>query len=272
MIMTGTLNVAAYKFVALDDLPALRAGLRVRVDELGLRGTILIAPEGINLFIAGEGEAVESLLGDLAQDSRLADLNIKRSWSDEQPFNRMLVKIKKEIIAFGDFGVDPVNRPAPRISPERLKAWLDAGREIVLLDTRNDYEVKLGTFSGAQDFRIRHFRDFTHAALTHAPTLAEKTVVTFCTGGIRCEKAAPFLIENGYRDVYQLDGGILAYFERCGGAHYDGECFVFDRRVALDAQLEETGTVQCFNCLSPLAPEEQNSPAYVPDVSCPYCA
>lgn len=270
--MNDILNVAAYKFVALDELPALRARLRERAEELELRGTILLSPEGLNLFIAGAESAVERLLDELISDPRLGELNIKRSWSREQPFNRMLVKIKKEIIAFGDFGIDPVNRPAPRVSAKELKAWLDAGREVVLLDTRNDYEVKLGTFSGARDFNIRHFRDFTSAAREQAADLADKTVVTFCTGGIRCEKAAPFLIENGYKHVYQLDGGILAYFEQCGGAHYAGECFVFDRRVALDPNLEETGTVQCFNCLSPLALEEQQSPAYVPDVSCPYCA
>lgn len=266
------LNIAAYKFVALDNLTELREQLLSNARELSLRGSILLAPEGINLFIAGEQSSVDSFLAQLTADGRFADLQCKRSYSREQPFNRMLVKIKKEIIAFRQPDIDPVNAPAPRISPQQLKAWLDDGRNVTLLDTRNNYEVKLGTFSGARDFGLKHFRDFPQAVASNAEQFSDETIVTFCTGGIRCEKAAPLLIKNGFREVYQLDGGILAYFEQCGGAHFEGECFIFDRRVGLDPNLEETGTVQCFACLSPLALEEQQSPRYVPDVSCPYCA
>ena len=266
------LNIAAYKFVALDGLPELRIALLDSALALGLRGSILLAPEGINLFLAGEPAHVEAFLSRLTADPRFADLHCKRSWSKEQPFNRMLVKIKKEIIAFGRPDIDPASAPAPRISPQQLKDWLDSGRKVTLLDTRNDYEVKLGTFAGARDLGLKHFRDFPQAVASNAECLGDETIVTFCTGGIRCEKAAPFLIKNGFRDVYQLDGGILAYFEQCGGAHFEGECFVFDRRVGLDANLEETGTVQCFACLSPLTPEEQKLPTYVPDISCPHCA
>lgn len=265
------LNIAAYKFVALDGLTELREQLLSNACELSLRGSILLAPEGINLFIAGEQSSVDSFLAQLTADGRFADLQCKRSYSREQPFNRMLVKVKKEIIAFGQPGIDPIRAPAPRVSPQQLKAWLDAGRKVTLLDTRNDYEVKLGTFAGARDFGLKHFRDFPQAMTSNAAKFSNDTVVTFCTGGIRCEKAASLLINEGFREVYQLDGGILAYFKQCGGAHFDGECFVFDRRVALDPNLEETGTVQCFACLSPLSPEEQKLPTYVPDVSCPHC-
>lgn len=266
------LNIAAYKFVALDNLTELREQLLSDARALSLRGSILLAPEGINLFIAGEQSGIDSFLIQLTADKRFADLHCKRSFSREQPFNRMLVKIKKEIIAFGQPDIDPVTAPAPRISPQQLKAWLDAGRHVTLLDTRNDYEVRLGTFAGARDFGLKHFRDFPQAVASNAEQFSDETVVTFCTGGIRCEKAAPLLLKNGFREVYQLDGGILAYFEQCGGAHFDGECFVFDRRVGLDRNLEETGTVQCFACLSPLTPDEQKLASYVPAISCPHCA
>lgn len=265
------LNIAAYKFVALNNLTELREQLLSNACELSLRGSILLAPEGINLFIAGEPSNANSFLARLTADKRFTDLQCKRSFSREQPFNRMLVKIKKEIIAFRQPDIDPANAPAPRISPQQLKAWLDDGRKVLLLDTRNDYEVKLGTFAGARDFGLKHFHDFPQAVASNAEQFSDETVVTFCTGGIRCEKAAPLLIKNGFREVYQLDGGILAYFEQCGGAHFEGECFVFDRRVGLNSDLEETGTVQCFACLSPLTPEEQKLPTYVPDVSCPHC-
>lgn len=266
------LNIASYKFATLEDLPELRTELLRRASELGLRGTILLAAEGINLFLAGEPAKVESFLAHLIADARFADLQYKRSWSNAQPFNRLLVKIKKEIIAFCQPDVDPINAPAPRISPQQLKSWLDEGRKVTLLDTRNDYEVKLGTFAGARNLGLKHFRDFPQAMASNSDQFSDETIVTFCTGGIRCEKAAPLLINKGFREVYQLDGGILAYFEQCGGAHYNGECFVFDRRVGLNPDLQETGTVQCFACLSPLTPEEQQSPGYVPDVRCPYCA
>jgi UPF0176 protein len=167
--------------------------------------------------------------------------------------------------------VSPAKHPAPSLSAKTLKAWLDEGREIVLLDTRNEYEIRLGTFSNAKHLGIDTFRAFPEEIKRLDPTLKEKTVVTFCTGGIRCEKAAPVLLNAGFKEVYQLAGGILKYFEEVGKEYYQGECFVFDRRVALNPRLEESGTVQCFNCLSPVSREEQESPDYVPDVSCPQC-
>jgi UPF0176 protein len=266
------LNVAGYKFVTLDELPALRERLRARTAALELRGTILLAPEGINLFLAGETQKLESFLGELAGDARFADLPVKRSYSATQPFTRMLVRLKREIITMKEPDVRPAKRPAPRLAPKELKRWLDEGREVVLLDTRNEFEAELGTFKGALRLGLQSFSEFGAAVRPHAEVLREKTVVTFCTGGIRCEKAAPYLLERGFKDVYQLDGGILKYFEECGDAHYEGECFVFDKRVALDAQLREAPTAQCYACREVVTAEEQRSPKYVPGVSCPRCA
>ncbi|MEP6937876.1 MAG: rhodanese-like domain-containing protein [Chthoniobacterales bacterium] len=183
----------------------------------------------------------------------------------------MLVKIKKEIIAFGVSGIDPARRPAPRLPPRQLKQWLDEGRSVTLLDTRNTYEVKLGTFRGARTLHLDHFRDFPDAATALPGNLKHEPVVTFCTGGIRCEKAAPLLEMAGFTKVFQLDGGILHYFEECGGEHYEGDCFVFDKRVAVDASLRETGAALCFVCQTPLTLTEQQDPRYVLSVSCPHC-
>ena len=263
------LNVAAYKFTELDGLPALRSELRQQALDAGLKGTILIAPEGINLFLAGLSGELEGFLARLLADARFAGMPVKKSLSAEQPFNRMLVKIKREIITMKRPDINPATMPAPRLAPTTLKAWLDEGREVVLLDTRNDFEVGLGTFENALDLKITSFGDFP-AAVARLE-LAGKTVVSFCTGGIRCEKAAPLLIANGLRDVYQLEGGILKYFEDCGGAHWRGECFVFDKRVALGSDLRETGTTQCYACQAVVSPEEQRSDEYVLGESCPHC-
>jgi UPF0176 protein len=272
--MSAVLNLSAYRFTpfAAEDLVPLRDRLRGLTRELELRGTILLSTEGINLFVAGPRAATDVLLAELRTLPGLADLTPKESPSDERPFNRMLVKIKKEIIAFGVEGIDPARDPAPRLAPETLKQWLDEGRPVTLLDARNDYEIRLGTFKGALVPGIDHFRDFPEAVRRLPETLKQSPVVTFCTGGIRCEKAAPFLRREGFQEVYQLDGGILKYFELCGGDHYTGECFVFDRRVGVDASLRESEAVLCFACQMPLTLPEQQDPRYVADVSCPHCA
>jgi len=266
------LNISAYLFAPLDGLPALRERLASLCREGGLKGTILLATEGINLFVAGERASVEALVQAIRAVPGLEGLSPKESESDEQPFNRMLVKIKREIIAFGIPGVDPARRPAPRLPARTLKQWLDEGLPVTLLDTRNDYEIRLGTFRGAVPAGIRHFRDFPEAVSRLPDEWKDRPIVTFCTGGIRCEKAAPYLQQAGFKNVHQLEGGILKYFEECGGAHYEGECFVFDRRVGVDPELRETKTVQCFVCQAPLTEVEQQDPRYVPDQRCPYCS
>lgn len=267
------LNLSTYKFTPFegDALPALRERLLGLCNGQALKGTILLSTEGINLFVAGLPDNVGVLVAELRTLPGLADLAPKESRSAEQPFNRMLVKIKKEIIAFGVDGIDPARRPSPKLSPRTLKQWLDEGRKVTLLDTRNDYEVRLGTFKGAIDPRIDSFREFPEAVRRLPAGLKSQPVVMFCTGGIRCEKAGPFMVREGYEQVFQLDGGILKYFEECGGAHYDGECFVFDRRVGVNPELKETGSVLCWNCQMPLTVAEQQDPRYVYERSCPYC-
>ena len=231
------INLAGYKFVKLDGLAELRASLRSQCQHLGLKGTILVSPEGINVFVAGPEREIGEFKALLLADDRLVGLRFKESRSSAQPFKRMLVKIKPEIITLRVPGVDPASNPAPALAPAELKRWLDEGREVVLLDTRNAFEVEAGTFRNALHLNLKAFGQFPQAIDRLAPSLKNKTVVTFCTGGIRCEKAAPVLIGKGFCDVYQLQGGILQYFEDCGAAHFNGRCFVFDERNTLDGEL-----------------------------------
>lgn len=263
------LHIAAYKFTPLRNLPDLRRDFFDQSLALGLKGTILLAEEGMNLMVAGGTDNIRNFQQALVQYPPFSDLKFKESVCSAPPFNRLLVKIKKEIIPLGTKATRTPS--APRIAPYILKEWLDEHRDITLLDARNLYEIRLGTFNNAQHLNINHFRNFLAEAKALPSALKDKPVVTFCTGGIRCEKAAPHLLHLGFKEVYQLDGGILQYFKDCGNAHYNGECFVFDRRVALDENLEETGTAQCFNCLAPVTVEEQLLPTYIPDISCPHC-
>jgi RluA family pseudouridine synthase len=208
----------------------------------------------------------------LRSDPLLADLYAKESYSKTQPFSRMLVKLKKEIIAFGVAGIDPIGKPSPHLAPAELKAWLDEGRDFTLLDVRNDYEVRVGSFDTAKAIGVDHFRDFPKAIAELPETWKEKPLVMFCTGGIRCEKAGPLMQRQGFEQVHQLHGGILQYFEDCGGTHYHGDCFVFDQRVAVDPQLQESAVEQCYACLQPLSEDDQAAATYIPGESCPYCA
>lgn len=240
--MPAILNVSAYLFTQLTDAAALRPVLRERAVAAGLKGTIILAEEGINLFLAGTPEAVRGFLDELRADARFAPLTAKESWSDVLPFRKMLVKHKREIIRMDHPTIRPEAGRAPAVAPETLRRWLaqgsdDEGREVVMLDTRNAFEVDYGGFEDALDWRIDRFTQFPDAVARHRGDLEGKTVVSYCTGGIRCEKAAIHLREQGI-EAWQLDGGILGWFERVGGAHYRGECFVFDEREALGADLE----------------------------------
>jgi UPF0176 protein len=237
------LNVSAYKFVPLPDAADLRAPLLAQAREAGLTGTILLAEEGINLFLAGEAAALRGFLDQLRADPRLADLRVKESWSEGQPFRRMLVKHKREIIRMNQPAIQPAQGRAPALPARTLARWLDqghddAGRPLVLLDTRNGFEVDHGSFDGALDWRLHRFSDFPAALREHLHELQGRTVVSFCTGGIRCEKAAIVMQQAGLQDVWQLEGGILQYFEETGGAHFHGKCFVFDEREVVDAELK----------------------------------
>jgi len=236
------LNIAAYKFVPIADPHALRDQLRGTTAVHALKGTILVTPEGINLFLAGQPTGLRQFLAELRADARFADLEVKESWSAQQPFRRMLVKVKREIIRMDHPAIQPASGRAPGVDAKTLKRWLDqghddAGTPVVMLDTRNAFEVDYGSFDGAIDWRISRFTEFPQAVQQHRAELEGKTVVSFCTGGIRCEKADIFMHEAGLPNVLQLDGGILKYFEEVGGAHYTGDCFVFDGREALAPDL-----------------------------------
>jgi UPF0176 protein len=240
--MTSVVNIAAYKFVSLDALPELRARLLDEADQAALKGTILLAEEGINLFLAGSADGIDAFLRPLRADPRFADLEVKFSHSAAVPFRKLLVKIKREIIRMNHPAIRPEAGRAPGVDAKTLARWLeagvdDAGRPVVMLDTRNAFEVDEGTFRNAIDWRIERFTQFPAAVQAHRAELEGKTVVSFCTGGIRCEKAAIYMNEAGIEHVYQLDGGILKYFEETGGPGYDGKCFVFDERVSLDPEL-----------------------------------
>jgi UPF0176 protein len=244
------LNIAAYHFVALLDADALCQNLRMTAEGLELKGTILLATEGLNLFLAGKEARIDQFVRQLLEDARFTNLEIKRSWSNTQPFRKLIVRVKDEIIRMNHPTIKPSFDPsaevrAPSVDAQTLKRWLDAGvddngKPVVTLDTRNAFEVDYGTFEGAVDWRINKFTEFPAAFLAHKAELEGKTVVSFCTGGIRCEKAAIYMREAGLDDVYQLDGGILKYFEETeeGSNHYSGTCFVFDEREALGGDLK----------------------------------
>lgn len=237
------LSLAAYRFTAIDDPRALAGAVRTRAEADALRGTVLVAGEGINLFLAGLESGIQAFLEWLHADARFAQMPVKLSRSATQPFARLKVKLKREIIAFRRDEASPLLGRAPHIAPEQLARWLDqghddAGRAVRLLDTRNREEVGYGTFRGALTLPIDNFTDLPQALESHRDALRDVTVVPFCTGGIRCEKAALWMQSAGFEHVRQLEGGILGYFEQVGGRHYDGRCFVFDQRVALDPLLQ----------------------------------
>jgi UPF0176 protein len=235
-------NLSAYKFISLDELPALRERMLERCTALSLKGTILLAPEGINLFLAGTRESIDRFMTWLHTDPRFADVTPKESSSDAAPFGRMRVRLKKEIITMRLPTVRPEGGRAPAVDAATLQRWLasghdDDGREVLLLDTRNDYEVALGKFDHAVDYHLASFTGFPDAIAADRARYEGKTVVSYCTGGIRCEKAALHMQDLGMPHVYQLEGGILKYLEQTDGAHWRGDCFVFDERIAVDAQL-----------------------------------
>jgi UPF0176 protein len=236
--------VSAYRFVDVFDGPALRERLLVAAQRLGLKGTVLIAPEGINIALAGLPAAVQQWLQALAQDPRFAQLDVKTHHASSVPFKRLLVKCKREIIRMNDLGVRPQAGRAPAVAPATLQRWLDsgvcdAGRPVVLLDTRNAFEVQAGAFAGALHWQLAKFSDFPAALQAHQAQLQGKTVVSYCTGGIRCEKAALVMQAAGLPHVHQLDGGILRYLDQLPASrHWQGQCVVFDDRQAVDAQLQ----------------------------------
>ncbi len=261
-------NISGYKFVEITDIPTLRSFFKTECAAIGLKGTILLAPEGINIAFSGTRDQIQNFYTFLEQDPRFQGIFFKESFSDDVVYNRLLIKEKKAIIPFeAEFdlkdGVDSY------IQPAELKKWYDEGKKFVILDTRNDYEVRVGTFENAVHLDLKHFRDLPEFIEQLEPYRGLE-IVSFCTAGVRCEKAAPYLRKLGF-DAYQLEGGIVNYFKECGGDHYQGDCFVFDKRVALDPQLQPSQIEQCFQCRMPLTVEEQQDLRYHYGTSCPYC-
>ncbi len=236
------LNVAVYRFVDLDRLEELQTRIDAAGRALGLRGTVLLAPEGINLFASGDADAITTFLAQLAEDERLRDLPVKRSWSHTVAFDRWRVRVKKEIVTLRQPDIRPRDGRAASIAPEDLDRWLQAGhdddgRPLAIVDTRNQFEFEVGSFADAIDPGITSFSQLPRALEPLRADLAGKRIVTFCTGGIRCEKAVLYMERAGFEHVVQLDGGVLNWFERVGARHWRGDLFVFDKRVALDATL-----------------------------------
>lgn len=238
----SVLNIAAYRFTPLSDLPLWKERLLMRTQALELKGTILIAHEGINLFLAGSESGIRDFVSWLRDLEPFAEIEVKYSWSQTVPFKRMKVKIKDEIIRMNHPSIHPHKGRAPSVDGQTTLRWIrqghdDDGREVLLLDTRNEFEVQAGTFKGAHHWNIDRFTQFPQAVHDHYDEIKGKTIVSFCTGGIRCEKAALYMNEIGLDHVYQLEGGILKYFEETGGAEFEGACFVFDERETLDPGL-----------------------------------
>jgi UPF0176 protein len=270
--MSQYLTAALYKFVSLPDYQQLQSPILDKCLEYRIKGTLLLAAEGINGTIAGAPEDIKAILEYLREDPRLSDLEHKESYADQHPFYRMKVKLKKEIVTMGVSDVNPNDVVGTYVKPED---WNDliSDPDVILLDTRNDYEVSIGTFKGAVDPKTTTFREFPKFVEQNLDKTKNKKVAMFCTGGIRCEKASSYMKQQGFEEVYHLQGGILKYLETVPKEEsmWEGECFVFDQRVAVKHGLEVGDYDQCYACRMPLSPEELKSDKYTPGISCPHC-
>lgn len=249
-------NISGYKFVELTDLYGLQSRLKKTCQGLSLLGTILLSEEGINVMLAGEKEKIAEFEAWMKDDPRFSDVWFKHSLSETRPFDLLKVRIKPEIITMRTKGLGFEGDPLKYISPTQLKRWYDDQKDFIILDTRNEFEIKFGRFKNAISVNLESFSEFPEALSQLSEEDKLKPVVTYCTGGVRCEKAAPYMEKLGFKDVYQLEGGIINYFEHCHEDYWDGECFVFDNRVSVDGQLQETGTKQCQTCFGPVTADE----------------
>ncbi|MBH1969260.1 MAG: rhodanese-related sulfurtransferase [Pseudomonadales bacterium] len=271
--MTQQIVVAAlYKFVTLEDYVALREPLLQAMVDNGIKGTLLIAEEGINGTVSGSREGIDGLMAWLENDPRMDDIDHKESYCDDQPFYRTKVKLKKEIVTLGVEGVDPNKKVGTYVDPENWNALI-SDPEVLLIDTRNDYEVAIGTFEGAIDPKTTSFREFPDYIKEHFDPAVHKKVAMFCTGGIRCEKASSYMLSQGFDEVYHLKGGILKYLEEVPQEEtkWQGDCFVFDNRVTVRHDLSEGDYDQCHACRTPISVEDRASEHYVAGISCPHC-
>jgi len=264
--------VTFYKFVRLPDFAEKRDSLLSQCEAQGIRGTILLAAEGINGTIAGSRQAIDAVLSFLRSDPRLVDLEQKESYADSVPFDRMKVRLKKEIVTLGLPEIDPSDRVGTYVSPQEWNELI-SDPEVTIIDTRNEYEVSIGTFRGAKNPKTASFRQFPDYVRNHLDPTKHKKVALFCTGGIRCEKATSFMMEHGFQEVYHLKGGILKYLEEVPAEEslWQGECFVFDQRVAVREGLAIGTHEMCQSCGHPISEADKTSPHYQEGVSCPYC-
>jgi UPF0176 protein len=263
---------AMYKFVRLPDYESIQPKLLAFCREQKLKGTLLLAEEGINGTISGSRKGIDALFSYLKSDERLSDLEHKESLADELPFHRMKVKLKKEIVTMGQPNIKPIESQEVRVDPKDWNALI-SDPEVLLIDTRNDYEYQIGSFKNAVSPDTTNFREFPDYVKQQLDPKKNKKVAMFCTGGIRCEKACAYMLEQGFEEVYQLNGGILKYLEDVSADEslWEGECFVFDSRVSVDHQLAEGSYHQCFACRRPISDDEMQSKDYVEGVSCPRC-
>jgi predicted sulfurtransferase len=267
----SVVNIAGYKFEPLVDPIDLVSLYQKKCDELELKGTMLISKNGINFSLAGTQQATDTIIAFLEEDNRFLNIPLKVTYSETQPFRRMKVRLKKEIISLGRKDINPRELTGERISPQDLKNLLDNKEDVLVLDTRNEYETRVGKFENAIDLNLDTFRDFPKAIESLPEEYKDKQIVMYCTGGIRCEKASAVMMKAGFADVKQLEGGVLDYFKETGGAYWEGDCFVFDERVALDTKLNETDYIYCYICREPLSAEEKASPDFKINEHCPYC-
>ena len=267
----SVVNIAGYKFEPLENPVDLVRMYQQKCDELKLKGTMLISKNGINFSLAGTQQATDTIIAFLEEDNRFINIPLKVTYSETQPFRRMKVRLKKEIISLGRKDINPRELTGERISPQDLKNLLDNKEDVLVLDTRNEYETRVGKFENAIDLNLDTFRDFPKAIESLPEEYKDKQIVMYCTGGIRCEKASAVMMKAGFANVKQLEGGVLDYFKETGGAYWEGDCFVFDERVALDTQLNETDYIYCYICREPLSAEEKASPDFKINEYCPYC-
>ena len=267
------LIVAYYKFVSLPDFEERREPLQSFCEEQGVKGTILLAAEGINSTMAGSPEGIEAVLDYLQSDPAVGELTVKRSYADEPPFYRMKVRLKKEIVRLGMPEINPNDQVGTYVEPEDWNELI-SDPDVVIVDTRNDYEYEIGTFKGAIDPKTTTFREFPEYVKKELADKKDKKVAMFCTGGIRCEKSTSLLLNEGFKDVYHLNGGILNYLEKVKpeDSLWEGECFVFDNRVTVDHKLDAGAFDMCHACRHTLSDRDKESKDYVEGVSCPHCA
>ncbi|MEH6627794.1 MAG: rhodanese-related sulfurtransferase [Motiliproteus sp.] len=270
--MSKFVVTALYKFVAIDDFEQLRAPLLAVMESNQIRGTLLLAREGINGTVAATREQMKALLDWLKSDPRLADLDHKESYSSQLPFKRCKVKLKKEIVTMGVEGIDPKQVVGTYVKPADWNALI-SDPEVLVIDTRNDYEVEIGTFANAINPQTETFREFPPFVAENLDKNQHKKVAMFCTGGIRCEKSTAYLKEQGFEEVFHLQGGILKYLEEVPAQEslWQGDCFVFDDRVSVDHQLKKGRYDQCHACRKPITEEDKSSQMYVKGVSCHHC-